>query len=181
MDPIQTAAFGVIAAAAVAVYFFFSSFAFGAGYQPAPQKVVDEMMALAEVGPADTVYDLGAGTGAIVFAAARRYHARAVGVEVEPIRMLILWLRRQIGGPKDRVRLKWGNLHELDFHDASVVAVFLWPGAMQKLKSQLERQLSAGSRVVSHWHQVPGWKWERFDPTTHVFLYRWEGSGASGC
>ena len=61
------------------------------------------------------VYDLGAGTGAIVFRAARNYHARVVGVEVEPLRYLILRLRRRLGPFADRIDLVWGNLFHLDF------------------------------------------------------------------
>ncbi len=154
-------------------YFLYASFAFGAGYQPTPPRVVRRMLELAEVGPADTVYDLGAGTGAIVFAAARRLGAHVVGVEVEPIRFLILQLRRWIGGPRDRVTLCWGNLYGTDYRAATVVAVFLWPRAMRRLRASLEAQLKPGARLVSHWHRVPGWTPAVEDTELRVYLYRW--------
>jgi precorrin-6B methylase 2 len=162
--------FGVLAVALV--YFVFASFVFGAGYQPAPKKVVTTMLDKAEVGPNDLVFDLGAGTGAIVFRAARERGARAVGVEVEPIRVAILRLRRWFGGPKERVQIEWGNLFDLNFRDATVVAVFLWPGAMERLRPIFEQQLRSGARVVSHWHPVPGWEPEWSDKATRVYLYR---------
>jgi SAM-dependent methyltransferase len=167
---------------AVVAYFLLASFAFGAGYQPTPAKVVRRMLDLAEIRPGETLYDLGAGTGAIVFAASRGYGARVVGVEVDPIRVLILRLRRWWGGPRDRVRLEWGNIFEVDLRSAQIVAVFLWPGAMQRLRTQLERQLSTGARVVSHWHEVPGWTPEVVDTERRVYLYRWpvaQGSGSA--
>ncbi|MCI4331194.1 MAG: class I SAM-dependent methyltransferase [Thermoplasmata archaeon] len=154
------------------LYFVFASFAFGAGYQPAPRAVVRRMLEFAEVGSADTVYDLGAGTGAIVFAAARGRGARVVAVEVEPIRVLILRLRRWFGGPRERVDIRWGNLFHLDFRPATVVVVFLWPEAMARLRPLLEDQLAGGARVVSHWHPVPGWTPTEVDPLTKVYLYR---------
>lgn len=163
---------GFVALAAI-VYFVFASFLFGAGYQPAPRRVVQRMLDAAEVGPSDRLYDLGAGTGAILFRAARERGASVVGVEVEPLRVLILRLRRWFGGPRDRVVVHWGNLFGLDFRPATVVAVFLWPDAMARLKPLFESQLQAGARVVSHWHPVPGWAAESHDRSTKVYLYRW--------
>ena len=160
-------------AVGVVAYFLYASFAFGAGYQPTPARVVRRMLDLAEIHPGETLYDLGAGTGAIVFAAARQYGARVVGVEVEPLRVLILRLRLWWGGPRDRVTFCWGNIFEVDLHAAQIVAVFLWPGAMDRLRPRLESQLPDGARVVSHWHKVPGWTPEVVDPELRVYLYRW--------
>ncbi len=161
-------------------YFIFASFAFGAGYQPTPGGAVTSMLALAEVGPNDRVIDLGAGTGAIVFRAARHRGAHVLGVEVEPIRVAILRLRRAIGGPRDRVELSWGNLFDIDLRRATVVTCFLWPGAMERLKPRFEAQLPPGARVVSHWHKVPGWVPEQVDLPHQVYLYRWPEAGRAG-
>ncbi len=162
---------GLVGVALVA-YFLYFSFLFGAGYQPTPRRVVDSMLRLAELGPRDRLYDLGAGTGAIVFRAARVYRAQVVGVEIDPLRFLILLLRRAAGPEKERIAFQWGNLFDLPFSEATVVAVFLWPGAMERLKPILEQQLLPGARVVSHYHEVPGWEAEIYDPETKVYLYR---------
>jgi hypothetical protein len=172
-----------IGGGAVAVaYFIFASFAFGAGYQPAPKAVVARMLELANVGPSDTLFDLGAGTGAIVFRAARERGARVIAVEVEPLRILVLRLRRWFGGPRDRVEIRWGDLYRVNFQTATVVTVFLWPPAMLKLKPIFERDLAPGSRVVSHWHPVEGWDAETTDNRLRVYLYRIPAaaSGESG-
>jgi len=161
-------------------YFVFASFAFGAGYQPTPRRAVETMLRFAEVGPSDTVYDLGAGTGAIVFRAARLYRARVVAVEVEPIRVGILRLRRALGPFADRITIRWGNLFQCDFRDASVVTAFLWPGAMARLRPKLEAELPAGARIVSHCHRMPGWTPAAHDRETDVYLYRWPDAASSG-
>jgi len=164
---------------AVAVaYFVFASFVFGAGYQPTPRRAVETMLRFAEVGPRDTVYDLGAGTGAIVFRAARTYRAKVIGVEVEPLRFLVLKLRRALGPFADRITLRWGNLFNLEFRDATVITAFLWPGAMARLRPKLEAELPPGARLVSHCHPVPGWVAEKHDTDTDVYLYRWPEAAA---
>ncbi|MGD0250098.1 MAG: SAM-dependent methyltransferase [Thermoplasmata archaeon] len=162
-----------------AAYFVFASFLFGAGYEPTPRRAVERMLRFAEVGPQDTVYDLGAGTGAIVFRAARIYRAKVVAVEVEPIRVLILRLRRRFGSFSDRIAIRWGDFFRLDFRGATVVTAFLWPGAMARLRPKLEAELPAGARVVSHCHKVPGWTAEQYDRATDVYLYRWPAARES--
>ena len=162
----------LIAAILLAIYFVFASFAWGAGYQPAPPRVVRRMLELGEVGPSDRLYDLGAGTGAIIFRAARDLGATAVGVELEPMRIAILRLRRRLGPAADRITLLWGDIFSEDLRRATVVAVFLWPDAMAKLRPRFEAQLAPGSRIVSHWHPVPGWAPQAVDERLRVYLYR---------
>lgn len=165
--------FLAVGALVAAAYFMFASFIFGAGYQPAPRSVVTRMLEDAQVAPADRLFDLGAGTGAIVFRAARERGAHVVAVEIDPFRVGILRLRRRFGGAGDRVEIYWGDMFRLDFHTADVIAVFLWPGAMLRLRTLFEDQLKPGARVVSHWHPVPGWTAESYDEATRVYLYRW--------
>jgi SAM-dependent methyltransferase len=172
-------AVGLFVFAAAFAYFIFASFVFGAGYQPTPRRSVETMLRFAEVGPQDTLYDLGAGTGAIVFRAARVYRARVIGVEVEPLRYLILKWRRAWGPFADRITLHWGDLFDLEFRDATVVSAFLWPRAMARLKPKLEAELPPGARIVSHCHPVRGWTPEKYDEETDVYLYRRPPAGAT--
>ncbi len=178
IDPIDVA-IGLLLGAGALAYFGFASFAFGAGYQPTPRRAVEAMLRLAEVRPDDALVDLGAGTGAIVFRAARIYRARVVAVEVEPIRVAVLRLRRRLGPFADRIEIRWGNLFGLDFSTATVITAFLWPGAMERLRPKFERELRPGCRVVSHHHPIVGWTAVTHDPENHVYLYRWPEAGGS--
>src|SRR5258708_3355710 len=49
-----------------------------------PNEVVDRMLALAGTGPSDYVVDLGSGDGRIVIAAAKKFGARSLGLELDP-------------------------------------------------------------------------------------------------
>src|ERR1700704_6730864 len=51
---------------------------------PTPDEVVDRMLTMAQVTPNDFVMDLGAGDGKIAIAAAKKFGARAVGIEYNP-------------------------------------------------------------------------------------------------
>jgi SAM-dependent methyltransferase len=162
----------ILAFLVLIIYFVFASFYYGAGYQPTPRGIATRMLDLAEIGQSDVVYDLGAGTGALVFRAARERGARAVGVEVEPLRILILRLRRRWGAAGGRIRIVWGDFFRLDFREATVVLVFLWPDAMRRLAPRLREELPTGARVVSYWHPVPGWEPVVADEQQRVYLYR---------
>ncbi len=78
-------------------------------YVPTPVGVVDEMLEIAYVGAADIVYDLGSGDGRIVIAAAKRFGARGVGIEIDPA--LIREANENAGqaGVADRVRFVAGD------------------------------------------------------------------------
>lgn len=161
------------------VYFFFGSFLFGAGYEPMSRGRVRAMLALAEVTEADRLFDLGAGTGAIIFPAARERGARVVGIEIDPLRVLVLRLRRALGPAPERVRIQRADLFGVDLAPATVVTTFLWPGSMMRLRSKLESELSRGSRVVSYFHPMPGWEPSAVDMERRLYLYRLPGAARS--
>jgi methylase of polypeptide subunit release factors len=47
-------------------------------------KVADAMLKLAKISKTDVVYDLGCGDGKIVHAAAKKFGARGVGIDINP-------------------------------------------------------------------------------------------------
>src|SRR5262249_19052718 len=56
-------------------------------FVPTPQSVVEKMLEYAKVTKDDVVYDLGCGDGRIVVTAAKKYGARGVGVDIDPVRV----------------------------------------------------------------------------------------------
>ena len=53
-----------------------------APYVPSPHQIVERMLELAKIKPGEKVYDLGSGDGRVVIAAAQKYDAKAVGIEL---------------------------------------------------------------------------------------------------
>ncbi len=127
-------------------------------YVPTPQNVVEEMLAMAHVTPADVVWDLGSGDGRIPITAAQTFGARGVGVESD--RQLVALARDNArkAGVADRVWFVEGDLFDVDFSSATVVTLFLMPKVNQALIPKL-KALRPGSRVVSHMWDM-GLDWE---------------------
>src|SRR5580658_7232699 len=54
-----------------------------APYYPTPETIVEKMLQLGGLKAGEKVFDLGSGDGRIVIMAAQRFHADAVGVELD--------------------------------------------------------------------------------------------------
>jgi len=122
-----------------------------------PDYVVDAMLELAQVAKGDVVYDLGSGDGRIVIAAARDHGASGVGIESDPELVELSRANAREAGVGDRVFFVEADLFDSDFHEATVVALYLLPKVNRKLRPLLEKQLAPGTRVVSHRFEIPGW------------------------
>lgn len=142
-------------------------------YVPSPQSVVDAMLEIAHVTAADIVYDLGSGDGRIPITAARRYGARAVGVELEPRLVAEANDNAKKAGVGDRVWFVNQDLFETNFSDATVVTLFLMPRLNQQLIPKL-KALRPGARVVSHmWDMGPDWPPDVTQDVSGLMIYLW--------
>src|SRR5262245_40857195 len=78
-------------------------------YVPTPQATVEAMLELATVTAKDVVYDLGSGDGRIVITAARKYGARGVGIEIDPVLVKQANERAAAAGVANKVRFIVAN------------------------------------------------------------------------
>jgi predicted RNA methylase len=134
------------------------------------------MLEMARIKPGETVYDLGSGDGRILIAAAGRYKAKAVGVEISPSLVTAATEQIRKAGLSDRARVVQGDVLQTDFSSADVVTIYMDAAANLKLRPQLDK-LKAGARVVSHDAEVPGWKPVRVEKTAEgnghtIYLYQ---------
>lgn len=143
----------------------------GAGFDPAPMDKVYKMLKIACVGKNDVVYDLGCGDGRILVTAARRFGARAVGIEIDPFRFLFAWFMKMLSGQSGRIKLKYGNMFKKNIADATVVTLFLYGPTNNRLKDKLLNELKPGTRVVSYIWRFDGWQFRRFLSEDRIYLY----------
>jgi SAM-dependent methyltransferase len=126
-------------------------------YVPTPHRVVEAMLRLTAVGPQDVVYDLGSGDGRIPIAAAKRFGARGVGIDIDPVRIKEATANAQTQGVTDRVRFLRQDLFQTDFSSATVVTLYLLPSLNVKLRPRLFRELKPGTRIASHAFDMGDW------------------------
>jgi tRNA A58 N-methylase Trm61 len=126
-------------------------------FVPMPESVVRRMLTLVDVKPGELVSDLGAGDGRILSSAARDFGARAVGIELHTSRYAetLERIRRERLG--DWVKIIRGDFFEVSLTDADVATLHLLPSVNSMIRPKLERELKAGTRVVSHDFPIHGW------------------------
>jgi SAM-dependent methyltransferase len=141
---------------------------------PTPQALVDRMLDMARVTPADFVMDLGSGDGRTVITAAKR-GAHALGVEYNPDMVELSRRNAAKEGVAARAEFVKADLFETDFSKASVITMFLLPDINLKLRPKI-LGLRPGTRIVSNTFDMAAW-----DPDETVTLSASEGCTAYYC
>ena len=122
---------------------------------PTPQALVDKMLDMAKVTPADFVMDLGSGDGRTVITAAKR-GARAMGIEYNPEMVELSKKNAAAAGVADKATFMKADLFETDFSKAQVITMFLLPQINMKLRPTI-LNLKPGTRIVSNTFTMEDW------------------------
>jgi Methyltransferase domain len=122
---------------------------------PTPPELIERMLDVAKVTPADFVVDLGSGDGRMVIAAAKR-GARALGVEFNSDMVELSRRLAAEAGVADKAAFTQGDMFEADFSKATVLALFLLPRNLEQLRPKMQ-SLPPGSRIVLNTFSIPGW------------------------
>ena len=152
-----------------------------APYYPTPETIVEQMLKLGGLKAGEKMFDLGSGDGRIVIMAARKFHAEAVGVELDKdlFRQSVEAIRK-LGLRKDRAhrqrRLAAAGL-QLGGPDHGLPAAGLHTRRSSRCWTS---QLKKGARVVAHDFEFRNWKPEKVvniaddgEGRSHtLFLYR---------
>ena len=126
-----------------------------------PGDVVERMLELAGTRAGDLVADLGSGDGRIVIAAARKYGARGLGIELDAALAAASRKNAAAAGVADRVSIVQGDVLTADFSQATVVTVYLLPDLIGKLEPRFMGELKPGTRIVSHSFRMASWRPDR--------------------
>jgi hypothetical protein len=124
---------------------------------PTPDEVVDRMLRMAQTTPNDYVIDLGAGDGKIAIAAAKKFNARALGIEYNPDMVKHAMLNVEKAGVTGKARIIQGDIFVTDFTQATVLTMYLLPALNLKLRPQV-LAMRPGTRVVSHSFNMDDWE-----------------------
>jgi len=134
------------------------------------KKTARAMCRLAKVGKEDVVYDLGSGDGTALIVAAKEFGAKAVGIEIDPLRALISTLMIRIIRVQGRVQIKRKNFFDVNISDATVVFVYLVPKALGRLLPKFKRELKKGTRIISYRYEMD-LPLKKYDKENEIRLY----------
>ena len=143
-------------------------------YVPTPPAVVEAMLKMANVTAKDVVYDLGCGDGRIPIAAAQKYGARGIGIDIDPVRIAEAKENAKTAGVTDKVTFLNQDLFTSDFKEATVVTLYLLPSLNEKLMPKLKAELKPGTRIVSHAFDMGStWPPEQRQEVEGKTIYYW--------
>jgi hypothetical protein len=141
-------------------------------YVPTPMRVVERMLDLAQLAPTDYLIDLGSGDGRIPVAAARR-GARALGVDIDPMRIDEAHAAARLAGVETRARFRRQDLFATPLREASVVTMYLLPDINLRLRPRLLTELRPGTRILSHNFDLGDWRPDAEEELDASRIYMW--------
>lgn len=111
-----------------------------------------------------TVFDLGAGDGIVIFKAAqqsyeRKLNTKFVAVEINPVLIIILYIRRLFHRNRKNIKIVQGDIFKFDFTNfmnfINFITIYLYisPWYLEKTILNIKNQLSKFS-VVSYMYPL---------------------------
>lgn len=130
------------------------------------------------------VYDLGAGDGVVIFEAAKEVLSKKlntvfVAVEINPVLILILHLRRLLHLNKKNIKVVWGDMFTMNFKRSTfnvkryTFYLYISPWLIEKTLSVIKKQFSRFT-IVSYFYPVKSLKnKERVTHGIHnIYIYK---------
>jgi len=124
---------------------------------PTPERMIRRMLQMADTTKHDVVIDLGSGDGRIPIYAAKHFGALGIGVELEENLVRVSREAAQREGVANRTKFIQQDLFDADISAATVLALYISPGVMERLKPRL-LNLKSGTRIASHHFDLGDWE-----------------------
>ena len=135
-----------------------------APYYPTPETIVEKMLQLGGLKAGEKMFDLGSGDGRIVIMAAQKFHAEAVGIELDKDLYRQSTARILKLGLEKNTRIVNGDLLKQNYSSADLVTVYLLPDAVNnRVQPILDRQLKKGARIVAKDFDFRNWTAEKVE------------------
>lgn len=140
-------------------------------FVPTADEVIEKMFEMGKVNKNDVVFDLGCGDNRICFMAAKKFRARGVGIETNPVRIKEAMEMFDKYNKDDAisygtsvklplVETRHGDALAIkDLKDATVVVMYMFPEFMDLWFPHAEKHLKPGTRILSHdYSWTKGWE-----------------------
>ncbi len=118
---------------------------FDAPFLPTSKKDFKKIADIIEAKKEKVVYDLGSGTGSLLFYLNKNYGVRGVGVEISP---LLYFFSKIKSLYIEGVDIRYGNFRKTDLSKADVVYVFLTPLFQERAKKEILPKMKQGAELL---------------------------------
>ena len=145
---------------------------FGAPWHPLLPGTIKRILRFADIRPGETICDLGCGEGRVLITSAKEFSTRAIGVEIDPLKVVMARLLARINGVDNRVRIIRGNLFDFDPGSADVLYLYLTHQAVDRLFPEILKKLNPSVRIVSYRFCLRGMTPEKVSEDKALFLYQ---------
>lgn len=118
---------------------------FEAPWATTRKKDYERIVKMVKLQPGMLFYDLGSGTGKMLFYLSRKYNMNCVGIEISPILYLYSKIKSLF---YKKVKIMYGNFYKHDLSKADVIYIFLMPKSLDKIKREIGKKLKKDSKII---------------------------------
>ncbi len=129
----------------ILIFLIFLGALFGAPWVPTRKKDFDRIAKLANLYPGMLFYDLGSGSGELLFYLSKKYNVDCVGIEISPFLFLYSKIKSLF---YNKVKIHYGNFYKYDLSKADIVYIFLLPKTYEKLRKKIDMELKKGTKII---------------------------------
>ena len=144
---------------------------YGLPWLPTSMARIRKGLEMAKLQPGETLYDLGAGDGRVLFMAAEEFGARAIGIEAAWMQYLYILGRIFLSSRQAQIRVRRESFYPTDLSDADVVFAFFTSKQVLMIQDRLAENLKPGARLIAISADFPAWKPIDFDREELIFVY----------
>lgn len=142
---------------------------FGAPYLPTMRRQIEVALDLADLKTGQTILELGCGDGKVLIAAAGR-GINSVGYELNPLLVVIAWLRTR--KYRKNVKIIWGDYWTKPWPEHQAIFTFLLPRLMPKLNTKITHSQNKPVKLISFAFTIPKRKIDAQNDSVFLYIYK---------
>ncbi len=148
---------------------------FGSPFVKTPRDVAQWMLESVGLKEGEVLLDLGCGEGEILISGIEDFDAGKVyGVEIHPVLAWVARWRLKRLGVQDRMEIWCGNFFKVSYPKVDVLAVYLLPKCIDRMREKIVCELDGDTRVISRGFEFKGIEarevFERDDRRLYLYL-----------
>lgn len=139
-------------------------------YFPSNKKDLPLILKALQLKNDQTLFDIGAGDGIVIFEAAkeaklRKLDTQFIAIDINPVLVFVMHLRRLFHPNKKNIRIVWGDLFKTNYHSyigrKTSVTIYLYvsPWLIEKIKKHITTSINKKQmRYITYYYPIPSLK-----------------------